>query len=230
MEINDARPTSVAHLVGQRQVLEQVMIALDAAHQDGKRFPHASLLGPKGLGKTTVGQVIAAEMAVDYFYYFAQALASKADLNELLLRATDKCIIHIDEAHELKSPVQTALYRALDRQQVEVYLDGAVSAIVVDNFSLLLSTTDEYRLQGPLRDRMKLRLRFAFYDEHDLMEVLQRRVRGLQWDVDPGLFAPIARRAQGTPRQALRLLEAAHRVARAFGTHAVTLDHLQPRL
>ena len=92
--------------------------------------------------------------------------------------------------------MQTALYRALDQQQVEVHLDGAVPAILVEDSTLLLSTTDEYRLQGPRRDRTKLRLRFAFYDEHDLMEARQRRASSLQWNIDPGLFASIARRAR----------------------------------
>ena len=116
----------------------------------------------------------------------------------------------------LKSPGQTALYRALDQQQVKVYLDRAVSAILVEDFSLLSSTTDEYRLQGPLRDRMKLRLRFAVYDEHDLMEVLQWRASSLPWDVDPGLFAPIARRARHASASTIRTAAWGHRWRIAF--------------
>ena len=108
--------------------------------------------------------------------------------------------------------MQTALYRALDQQQVEVRLDGAVPAILVEDSTLLLSTTDEYRLQGPRRDRTKLRLRFAFYDEHDLMEAPQRRASSLQWNIDPGLFASITRRARHASAGTIRTAAWGHRL------------------
>ena len=223
-ELSVARPTSVSHLIGQEKVVQQVKVALDAAHQDGKRFPHTMLVGPQGLGKTAVGEVIAAEMAAEYSYHFGQNLATKADLNELLLEARDKCVIHIDEAHELKRPLQTSLYRVLDRRQMEARMDGSLSAISIADFTLLLSTTDEYRINGPLRDRMKITLSFDFYSDRELHDLLHRRATAVGWEFESDLLFLIPKRSRGTPRQALRLLEATHRVARADGKERVDVN------
>ena len=94
------------------------------------------------------------------------------------------------------------------------------------DFTLLLSTTDEYGLLQPCRDRMKLLLRFDFYSEVELVEVLRYRSKALRWAVDETVFPEITRRAKGTPRLALRLLESARRCSRAEGENTITLDHL----
>jgi holliday junction DNA helicase RuvB len=90
-----------------------------------------------------------------------------------------------------------------------------------------LATTDEFKLLQPLRDRMKLVLRFDFYSPGELVELLSERSRALRWPVDDKVMAPIARRSRGTPRLALRLLQAARRVARSEGENAITLAHLE---
>jgi Holliday junction DNA helicase RuvB len=95
------------------------------------------------------------------------------------------------------------------------------------DFTLLLSTTDEYCLLQPLRDRMKLLLRFDFYTPEELTTVVVQRAKGLGWDVQETAFPMIAARARGTPRLALRLLQAARRVCRSQGGHTITLAHLE---
>ncbi len=229
-EISDVSPSSLSHLIGQRSVVEQVRVALDAAHQDGKKFDHALLTGSPGLGKTQTAKVIAAEMAADFHDVLGQSIAGAADFNALLLKAKDKAIIFIDECHELPKEFQTSLFLALDQRRV--FLQGSKTgkvpqSIPLSDFTLLLGTTDEYRLLQPLRDRMKLVLRFEFYSVEELMELTRQRSRALRWTVDDKVFAPIARRSRGTPRLALRLLQAARRVARSEGENAVMLDHLE---
>src|SRR5258707_2238226 len=92
-DINDVSPSSLAHLIGRRSVVEQVRVALDAAHQDGKKFDHALLVGGAGLGKPQTAKVIAEEMAADFKEVLGQAITSPADLNAVLLSATDRAVV-----------------------------------------------------------------------------------------------------------------------------------------
>jgi Holliday junction DNA helicase RuvB len=227
-EINDVAPTSLAHLIGQRSVVEQVRVALDAAQMDGLPFPSTLCVGAAGCGKTQTAKVIAAEMGGDFHEVLGQAIQSPADFNALLLGAKDKDVIFIDEVHELEKEFQTALYMALDQKRV--FLQSGrpgrtPQSIPLADFTLLLATTDEYRLLQPLRDRMRLVLRFEFYSAGELVELLKQRTRALRWTVDDKVLAPIARRSRGTPRLALRLLQAARRVARSEGENSITLGH-----
>ena len=149
-EINDSQPTSISHLVGQEFVLRQVEVALDAAAQDAKKMDHCLLVGPAGCGKSQTASVIALEMAADLHEVLGQSFRSPSDLNALLLEAKDRDVVHIDEVHEMKRPFQTALYSALDKQTVFVNNNGRPVGIPVADFTLLLSTTDEYKLLFPL--------------------------------------------------------------------------------
>jgi len=229
-DINEARPQSVSHLIGQPGVKEQILVALDSAQQDNRKFDHSALVGFAGGGKTTTAQVIAAEMGTDFLDILGQSLKGVADLNALLLQATDRAVVFIDEAHELDRSLQTALYLALDQRRV--LLQGSRKgsmpvAIPLQDFTLLLATTDEYQLLQPLRDRMRLTLRFQFYQPEDLEKIARMRAAALGWEVEPEVFSMIAKRSRGTPRLALRLLQAGHRVARAEAGEIVTVANLE---
>ena len=226
-EVGDVSPTSVAHIIGQQSVVEQVKVSIEAAFQDRRRFDHALLVGPPGMGKSALASVIAQEMATPFAEVLGQSLRTASDLNGLLLQASDKAVLHIDEAHELPKIIQTALYLALDKRRVFVNGSRMVTEIPISDFSLLLSTTDEYHLLQPLRDRMRLVLRFEFYSENDLTKLLRHRVKALGWDVREELFPLIAARSRGTPRLALRLLQSARRVCRAEGEETIAPTHLQ---
>jgi len=227
-EINDVRPSSIRHIVGQSGVVKQVSVALDAAFADARRFDSALLVGPPGVGKSALAAVIAQEMASDFHEVLGQSIRTPADLNALLLAAKDKSVIHIDEAHELKREYQTALYLATDKQTLVVPSAAGAPPISLPlaDFTLLLSSTDEFCLLQPLRDRMKLLLRFDFYTPDELAMVVVQRAKGLGWDVEETAFPMIAARARGTPRLALRLLQAARRVCRSKGEQTITLAHL----
>lgn len=230
-DINEARPSSVTHLIGQPGVKESIIVALDSAQQDNRKFDHALLVGPPGMGKTAAAQIIAAEMGTDFIEVLGQSLKGIADLNAMLLQATDRAVVFIDEAHELdKGGLQTALYLALDQRRV--LLQGSRKgstpvAIPLKDFTLLLATTDEYQLLQPLRDRMRLTLRFQFYDPADLEKIARMRAASLGWEVEPSVFQMASVRSRGTPRLVLRLLQAAHRVARAEASEVVTAAHLE---
>lgn len=228
-DINEARPSSVNHLIGQPSVKEQILVALDSAQQDNRKFDHALLVGPPGMGKTAAAQIIASEMGTEFLEVLGQSLKGVSDLNSLLLQATDRAVCFIDEAHELDKSLQTALYLALDQRRV--LLQGSRKGstpvgIPIQDFTLLLASTDEYQLLQPLRDRMRLTLRFQFYQFEDLEKIARMRASTLGWEVESDVFKMVSQRSRGTPRLALRLLQAGRRVARAEASHVITVAHL----
>lgn len=228
-DINESKPSSVSHLIGQPSVKEQIVVALDSAQQDNTKFDHALLVGPPGMGKTAAAQIIAAEMQTDFLEVLGQSIKGVGGLNSLLLQSTERAVVFIDEAHELDKSLQTALYLALDQRRV--LIQGARKGsspigIPIQDFSLLLATTDEYQLLQPLRDRMRLVLRFQFYAAEDLEKIARMRAASLGWEVEPEVFQKASIRSRGTPRLVLRLLQAAHRVSRAEASEVVTVAHL----
>lgn len=228
-DINQARPSSVNHLIGQPSVKEQIVVALDSAQQDNTKFDHALLVGPPGMGKTAAAQIIAAEMQTDFLEVLGQSIKGVAGLNALLLQATDRAVVFIDEAHELQKSLQTALYLGIDSRRV--LIQGARKGsspvgIPIQDFTLLLASTDEYQLLQPLRDRMRLTLRFQFYEAEDLEKIARMRAAALGWEVEPDVFQKASVRSRGTPRLVLRLLQAAHRVARAEASEVISVAHL----
>jgi len=227
-QINDASPSSLNHLVGQGAVIAQVRTAIDAAFQDNARFDDALLVGPPGTGKSQLAAVIAQEMATAFHEILGQSIKGIGDLNALLLAANDKDVVHIDECHELDKQFQTALYLAIDKRTIFANSGKrSPEAIPIAEFSLLLSTTDEYDLLAPLRDRMKLTLRFEYYSDEELVVMLRHRCKALGWPIDEKVLPLIAQRARGVPRLALRLLQSCRRVCRAEGERALFPVHFE---
>ena len=228
-EINDVQPSSLRHIVGQDGVKSVVSVAIDACQMDSRRFDHALLVGPPGLGKTAIAQVLAAELAADYFEVLGQSIKHPSDLNSVLLAATSGSVVFIDEAHELKTEFQTALYLALDKRKIILSggsrAGGTPQILPLADFALLLASTDEHCLLQPLRDRMRLLLRFTYYSVEELTTILLQRSRALSWDIHEELLPQIAERSRGTPRLALRILQACRRVARSEGETTITSDH-----
>jgi Holliday junction DNA helicase RuvB len=226
-DVNDARPSALGHLVGMEGIIEQIRVGIDSAFADGQKFPHTLLVSPPGCGKTELCSVIAQEMAVKLHYALGVSLKNIADLNGLLLAAkNDKDIIYIDEADDLK--LQVPLYLALDQRKIILSGGSGRSPMSVPlaDFTLLLSTNFDHSLLPALRDRMKMVLYLPFYSEEELTEILARRCRALKWHVEDAVLPMIAQRSKGTPRQALRLLSAARRVARSEGESRLTRHHL----
>jgi len=211
-------------------VIQQVTVAIDAAFADQKPLDHCLLVGPPGLGKSQLANILAREMATELHEVLGQSIQTAADLNCILLAAEERTFVHIDECHELKREHQTALYLAIDQKKIllQTALAGkSLQPIPIADFTLLLSTTDEFCLLQPLRDRMKLVLRFDFYSVEELILMLMQRAHALGWKAaEEELFAYIAQRSRGVPRLGLRLLQSCRRVCRALGDTTITVDHL----
>jgi holliday junction DNA helicase RuvB len=224
-EVNSVRPTSLNHLVGNQAVIRQVRVALDASQQDAVKFPSALLLGGAGQGKSTLASVIAQEMASPFHEVLGQNIQKPSDLTALLLKATDRSVVHIDEAHELKKEIMTLLYTCLDQSVLKVPGGGAVESIPLADFTLLLSTTDEYALLPPLVSRMKLSLHLEYYTETDLQRIVSTRARELGWRLDEAILPLIAQRSRSTARRSLNILQSSRRVCRSEGEDFITMEH-----
>ena len=223
-------PPTLNHIVGQKIVVEQAQIALDSAMQDNESYPATLLLGPPGLGKTLVAQLIAREMASGFQEILGQSLMSPSDLHAVLLAATDKSIVFVDECDEMGASLQTTLYKAVEERKIflESNAPGRVpQAVPLANFTLILASNHEHELVQPLRDRMKLVLRFEYYSSEELTEVLRQRARSLKWNIGDEALSLIASRGRGTPRIAIRLMESCRRVARSEGETNILPRHVQ---
>ena len=225
----DVRPSSLSHLIGQEHVKQVVSTSLDYIFQDQCPFPHSLMLGPPGVGKTALAKVLAEECASGFHEILGSAITSPAEFFAVLMRAKDLDIVFVDEIHLLDSAYQHTLLIAVDERRV--YLPNsngnAPQSINLGKFSLIGATTDEHKLIRPLVDRFKLLLRFQYYSVAELAEIVRTRAKGLGWPIQSDVPEPIAKKAKGVPRLAIRLLQSSWRCCRAVGDHAITREHLE---
>jgi Holliday junction DNA helicase RuvB len=207
-------------------MLEMVSVWLEVCFTDNVRFPNCLLTGPAGTGKTTLCEVIASELQVPIQTTLGHSLRTPADLNALLLNATDKSIVAIDECDLMPVPVQTALLVAISSGRLFLPASGSVQSLPLAHMTFLLATTEEHGLLGPAVQRFNT-LRFSYYCEEDLRHIVSVRARSLTWGLAEEVAAPIAKRSRGTPRIALKILQASRAVCRAEGEETISLSHLE---
>jgi len=219
-------PPTVDHFQGQPEAVALLKTALEAAWNDGTRLPHMLLTGPPGVGKTTLANLAAREMGVVVHERLGQTLEVPAMVNGVLMEAEDKDVVFVDEAHELPRQCQTVLYRAMEDRSVFLHNQQRNSLkLPLADFTLVLATTDEYCLLQPLRDRCKLTIPFRWYQPDDLATIVRQRAHMMSVEIADGVPDMIASRAKGTPRLAIRLLEACHRYARSRNDQSVGAEH-----
>lgn len=224
-------PQTINHFAGQPQVTERVRVALEHCWTDSVRFPHSAITGPPGTGKTTIAHLIGRELGVTVHELLAQAVNSIGAMRGALLATAEKEILFLDEAHQLDPDVQVLLYRAMEARILTVnHGDRQTMTLPLANFSVLLATTDFYRLAEPLRDRCALILPFQHYEEDALTRITTNHAKGLQIELDPAIATGIAQRARGTPRLAIRLLNACHRYVRSRGEVQITAERFSRSL
>ena len=227
-EVNDCRPQVIEHFVGQKQVVNRVKVALEAAWNQGSKLPHLIMQGGAGLGKTELSHILANEMGMDGLHeQLAQNIKNPIDLHAFLLTPKDREVVLLDEIHELPPIAQTTLYRAMENQQIflESRKGKKSRPVKICNFTVIGATTDPQKLLQPLRDRFKLVLDFDIYSDHELAQLIANRSGQLRCDFDERVFIEIAKRGKGTPRIALRLLESVKMTASAENADTITLEH-----
>ena len=204
------RPLSLDDFVGQKQVRENLRVFIAAAKGRGEALDHVLFHGPPGLGKTTLAQIVAAEMGAGFRATSGPIIQRAGDLAALLTNLQPHDVLFIDEIHRLQPAVEEVLYPAMEDFQLDLIIGEGPAArsirIDLPPFTLVGATTRSGRITRPLRERFGIPLRLQFYEPDELERIIQRGARLLAMDLAPDGAAEIARRARGTPRVAGRLL------------------------
>ena len=222
------RPRRLSDYVGQERVKENLRIAIIAAQQRKEPLDHTLLYSPPGLGKTTLANIIAAEMGVNIKVTSGPAVERAGDMAAILsnLRAQD--ILFIDEVHRLSRVVEEVLYPAMEDFFLSWVMGKGLGArsvtLRVPPFTLIGATTRYAMISAPLRNRFGATYRLDFYDEIAIQTLLDRSANILQVTVAPEGRQEIARRSRGTPRVANRLLKRVRDYAQVVGDGVVTGD------
>src|SRR5215469_12181685 len=207
---NSVRPSSLDEFVGQHQLRDNLRVFIEAANQRGEALDHILFSGPPGLGKTTLAQIVAREMGVDFHATAGPVIQRAADLVAMLSKLAPREVLFIDEIHRLPPAAEEYLYPAMEDHQIDLVIGQGPGARSIRYrlapFTLIGATTRSGLITRPLRERFGIPLRLVFYEPAELATIVGRAARMLGFDLRPGGAAEIARRARETPRVAMRLL------------------------
>ena len=220
------RPQRLAEFVGQQQARSNLAVFIEAAKTRKEALDHVLFVGPPGLGKTTLAQILARELGVNFRATSGPVIAKAGDLAALLTNLEERDVLFIDEIHRLNPAVEEILYPAMEDFQLDLIIgEGpAARSVKIDlaKFTLVGATTRAGLLTNPLRDRFGIPVRLNFYSERELEEIVNRGARVLGIGMTADGANEIARRARGTPRIAGRLLRRVRDFALVAG--ATTID------
>ncbi|MEW6257023.1 MAG: Holliday junction branch migration DNA helicase RuvB [Pseudomonadota bacterium] len=204
------RPQRLADFVGQAQARANLEIFIKAARARGEALDHVLFVGPPGLGKTTLAQIMAREMGVGFRSTSGPVIAKAGDLAAILTNLEERDVLFIDEIHRLSPAVEEILYPAMEDYELDLVIGEGPAArsvkISLPKFTLVGATTRSGLLTTPLRDRFGIPVRLAFYTVEELEHIVTRGARVLGIGIAPDGASEIAKRARGTPRIAGRLL------------------------
>ena len=205
------RPRRLAEFVNQAQVTAQLEVFIEAARRRGEPLDHVLLAGPPGLGKTSLAQIVAAELEAPFIQTAGPALERKADIASFLTALEPGSVFFVDEIHRLNRAIEETLYPAMEDRRLPIVLGQGAGARTVTldlpPFTLVGATTRAGLLTTPLRDRFGVTHRLEHYDADDLAQIVRRSAGILEIEIDDEGERTIAERARGTPRVANRLLK-----------------------
>ncbi len=204
------RPETLASFVGQKELVDNLHVALTAAKQRQEPLEHMLFSGPPGLGKTSLANIIANEMSARITITSGPAIERAGDFIGILTNLERGDILFIDEIHRLSKTVEEFLYPAMENFKIDFVVDKGPYAKTINfnlkPFTLVGATTRSGLLASPLRDRFGIFYHLDFYQMDDLGQIIANSAKKLAVDIDPAASLEIARRSRGTPRIANRLL------------------------
>jgi Holliday junction DNA helicase RuvB len=220
------RPQMLKEFVGQSKAKQNLHVFIEAAKGRNEALDHVLFAGPPGLGKTTLAQIVARELGVNFRATSGPVIAKAGDLAALLTNLEERDVLFIDEIHRLNPAVEEVLYPAMEDFQLDLIIGEGPAArsvrIDLAKFTLIGATTRTGLLTTPLRDRFGIPVRLEFYTEEELLDIVRRGARVLQVVMAEEGAREIARRSRGTPRIAGRLLRRVRDFASVAG--AATID------
>ena len=215
------RPLKLSEFIGQEQARANLSVFIEAARQRKEALDHVLFVGPPGLGKTTLAQIVARELGVGFRATSGPVIAKAGDLAALLTNLEERDVLFIDEIHRLNPAVEEVLYPAMEDFQLDLIIGEGPAArsvkIDLSKFTLVGATTRAGLLTNPLRDRFGIPIRLNFYTEAELEDIVTRGARVLGIGMSKDGANEIARRSRGTPRIANRLLRRVRDVAQVRG-------------
>jgi Holliday junction DNA helicase RuvB len=205
------RPRRLQDFVGQDTLREQLTVAIEAASARGDALDHLLLAGPPGLGKTSLAQIVAAELEVPFVQTAGPALERKGDIASFLTALEPRSVFFVDEIHRLPRTLEETFYPAMEDHQLPITVGQGAGARVVTldlpPFTLVGATTRTGLLTTPLRDRFGIQARLETYSVEDLARIVRRSAGILEIRLEEDGAQAIAARSRGTPRVANRLLK-----------------------
>jgi Holliday junction DNA helicase RuvB len=222
------RPRSLGEFLGQAAMKENLSVFISAARERNESLDHLFLIGPPGLGKTTLAQVVAHELGAEFKVTSAPALDKPKDLAGILTTVTEKTVFFIDEIHRLKPAIEEMLYIAMEDYELDWIIGQGPSArtirIPVPPFTLVGATTKAGNVASPLISRFGITCRFSFYERADMEAIVHRSAGILGITVEQDAAALLATSSRGTPRVVNRLLRRMRDFAQVLGMGAVTRE------
>jgi Holliday junction DNA helicase RuvB len=219
------RPKRLADFVGQAAIKEQLGVFIEAAKRRGEALDHVLLAGPPGLGKTSLAQIVANELGVEFVATAGPALERKGDVASYLTALEPRSVFFVDEIHRLPRALEETFYPAMEDHRLPITVGQGAGARVVTldlpPFTLVGATTRTGLLTTPLRDRFGVTHRLELYSPEELGRIVRRSAGILEVEIDDAGAVIVAARARGTPRVANRLLKRVRDFAEVRGAGRV---------
>jgi len=220
------RPSGFSEFIGQAEARANLEVFIKAARHRGTALDHVLFVGPPGLGKTTLAQIVARELGVGFRATSGPVIAKAGDLAALLTNLEERDVLFIDEIHRLNPAIEEVLYPAMEDYQLDLIIGEGPAArsvrIDLAKFTLIGATTRAGLLTTPLRDRFGIPIRLNFYTPEELVKIVERGARLLGTPMAPDGAMEVARRSRGTPRIAGRLLRRVTDFALVDGAKEIT--------